>query len=229
MRGNRMRVITLRNANLVPDFRTRATDSYRSQSAISNTIAKSASRISYFGSWCHWDGRMYRETKDRAQSCETPRGDPWIDFPGRKKSEKRKKGEGTIFLQAHGSIRRTFCDGLVELAHCRSESRTCLMELEPFWKFDRREQPASRSSVPPLCVLLPSSSFVLTRSFSSLTSKSSSFSISCIPLRIRVAFPTLIWFRVLLFSSSVLCPMQRLRAVILETLSERMILSLSSV
>lgn len=63
---------------------------------------------------------------------------------------KRKRGERTIFLQTHGGIRRTFCDGLVELAHCRSESRTCLMELEPFWKFDRREQPASRSSVPPL-------------------------------------------------------------------------------
>lgn len=63
----------------------------------------------------------------------------------------KKREKGTIFLQTHWGIRRTFCDGLVELAHCRSESRTCLMELEPFWKFDRREQPASRSSVPPLC------------------------------------------------------------------------------
>lgn len=81
-------------------------------------------------------------------------GDPWIDFPSRKKSGEavgRKERRGPIFLQTRWGIRRTFCDGLVELAHCRSESRTCLMELEPFWKFDRREQPASRSSVPPLC------------------------------------------------------------------------------
>lgn len=57
------------------------------------------------------------------------------------------KRRGNYLSLTHGGIRRTFCDGLVELAHCRSESRTCLMELEPFWKFDRREQPASRSSV----------------------------------------------------------------------------------
>jgi len=138
------------------------------------------------------------KTKDRAQSCETTRGWSVDRFSGRKKSGRlveEKREWNYLPAKVHGDIRRTFC------AHCRSESRTCLMELEPFWKFDRREQPASRSSVPPL--RSPAVVFFRSYSFSSLTPNPSSFSISRIPLRIRVAFPTLIWFRVLLFSSSI--------------------------
>lgn len=158
---------------------------------------------------------MVRQRIELNRAWPSGRGDdPWIDFPQEIGGDWRKKrGEGTIFLQAHGGIRRTFCDGLVELAHCRSESRTCLMELEPFWKFDRREQPASRSSVPPLCP--PAVVFFRSYSlfFGTYFSKLSSFSFFHIPLRIRVAFPTLIWFRVLLFFFSVLYPMQPLRAM----------------
>lgn len=92
------------------------------------------------------------------------RGDPRIDFPGRGKKaeiEERVGRELSLPCGLTGGIRRTFCDGLVELARCRSESRTCLMELEPFWKFDRREQPASRSSVPPRRPLAPRCRFLL--------------------------------------------------------------------
>lgn len=53
-----------------------------------------------------------------------------------------EKPRGNYLPAAHGGIRRTFCDGLAGLLGCASKSRTCLMELEPFWKFDRREQPA---------------------------------------------------------------------------------------
>lgn len=48
---------------------------------------------------------MHRETKDRAQSCETPGGDPWIDFPGRKKSgrlEEEKRGENYLPADSRG-------------------------------------------------------------------------------------------------------------------------------
>jgi len=166
------------------------------------------SQISYFGSGCHSDGRVYRRQKIELNRARLPRvicGS--ISRAAKSQGGWRKRGERELSsCRLTGDIRRTFCDGLVELAHCRSESRTCLMELEPFWKFDRREQPASRSSMPLLCPL----AIVFFRSYSLFffASKSSSFSFSRIPFWIRVAFPTLIWFRVLLFFSLVLCSMQ---------------------
>lgn len=56
--------------------------------------------------------------------------------------------KGEVRSSRGKGIRRAFCDGLAGFSRCRSKSRTCLMELEPFWKFDRREQPGSRFPPP---------------------------------------------------------------------------------
>jgi len=138
-----------------------------------------------------WQSMLLRRTdgkgKDRVQSCEI-RGSIF-----REKLKENGRELSAPVDSFTRNIRRTFCDGLVELARCRSESRTCLMELEPFWKFDRREQqasqPASRSFIPSLHLLaVVFCSYFL---FFFAPSESPIF-FPRIPLRIRAAFPTLI-------------------------------------
>lgn len=113
------------------------------------------------------------------------------------------KNEGeTIFPAVCGGIRGTFCDGLVGFFGCTSRSRTCLMDLEPFWKFDRREQPTSQS--------FPHFSLSLFLSFCNLFSFLFAFlfrrfslaairTLSRVPSKIPVARTTLIWFRSMSF------------------------------
>ena len=107
-----------------------------------------------------------------------------IDFPTH--GTGKTKGE-TIFPAAHGGIRWTFRDelGSVGFFGCTSESRTCLMELEPFWKFDRREQPTSQS------FSLFSPSYLLP---CPVISVSPVFPFR-VPSKIPVSRTTLIWFR----------------------------------
>lgn len=134
--------------------------------------AKSAFGFSYFGSrlsrrrQLRDAGRSRRDK--RSSSIVRDRGDPRIDFPGEAEVVERTGRQLSLPCGLTGGIRRTFCDGLVELARCRSESRTCLMELEPFWKFDRREQPASQPffrAASPFSLAPRSLSFALTLPF----------------------------------------------------------------
>lgn len=135
---------------------------------------------------CHRGGRVITDTEDRAQSRETL-GDPRYRGSTFRPTAREKRRGKTIFPAAHGGIRWTFRDEFrsVGLSGCTSESRTCLMELEPFWKFDRREQPTSQSfSLFSPSYLLPCPVILVSPVFPFR-----------VPSKIPVSRTTLIWFR----------------------------------